>query len=79
MLLKSWCETDLSAEEMKAKINEVKTVQELTCLYAKFPAYQEKLLSHFKAKRDQIEREIKAKALGHVEPLAHIHHGSNNS
>ena len=79
MLLKSWCETDLSAEEMKAKINEVKTVQELTSLYAQFPAYQEKLLSHFKAKRDQIEKEIKAKAIGHVEPLAHIHHGSNNS
>jgi hypothetical protein len=55
MLLKEWCETEISVEQMVSKISQCNSVAALNDLYKKHPAFQEKLLSAFKAQRDIIE------------------------
>ncbi|MDP1726871.1 MAG: AAA family ATPase [Bacteroidota bacterium] len=59
MLLKSWCEAELSLDDIKLLIADCKSIEELKEVYKQYPSYQEKLLDNFKSKRDQLEAESK--------------------
>jgi len=79
ILLKSWCENELSFEEMKAKITNCKSISELNGLYKENPAFQEKMLKDFKVRRDQIEIETKTALILNSQTNNYIKNGSINS
>jgi len=79
MLLKSWCETDISLLEIKKYISQCHSVAELNELYRKHPAYQDKMLMEFKARRDQIEKDKKEALVHNSQPNNYINNGSISS
>ena len=76
MLLKNWCETELTCEEMNQHINACKTIQQLNELYKNYPAFQEKMLNDFKNRRDQIEKDSKAALIVNSQLSNLINNGS---
>jgi len=76
MLLKNWCETELTCEEMNQLINACKTIQQLNELYKNHPAFQEKMLNDFKNRRDQIEKDSKAALIVNSQLSNLINNGS---
>jgi hypothetical protein len=76
MLLKNWCETEITCEELNQLINACKTIQQLNELYKNYPAFQEKMLNDFKNRRDQIEKDSKAALIVNSQLSNLINNGS---
>lgn len=79
MLLKSWCELELSVEDIKLQITDCKSIDELKELYKQYPSYQEKLLDNFKTKRDQLESESKQSFMSNIQKTNFNFNGNTNS
>jgi len=53
-LIKDWCNTSISVEDMSGRINDTKTIEDLLKLYHQYPEYKEVLKPEFEQQKRRI-------------------------
>lgn len=72
--IKTWCNIVVSEADIKVKIAECKTVDELTALYKQYPTWYEKLIDDFKNKKQELVLKNEL-----INPINNNKNGTTNS
>lgn len=71
-----WCNEGLSADQIREKIHQAKTIEELTAIYHQYPEWYQQLTSDFMQKKIELQT-VKRENQSVVYNPNFIHHGSN--
>ena len=74
-IILDWCNNGVNLDMIKQKINQAKTIEELTSIYHQYPEWYQQLTSDFMQKKMQLQEESNKPIINYNPNF--IHYGSN--
>lgn len=74
-IILDWCNNGVNLDMIRQKINQAKTIEELTSIYHQYPEWYQQLTSDFMQKKMQLQEENNKPIINYNPNF--IHYGSN--